>query len=149
MTEIILREDVENLGSAGDVVDVAPGYARNFLLPQGLALEASEGNLKRLEEERRRARRAEEREIAEAEQLGEELEGRAITFKVRAGEEGTLFGSVTPADVVEKLAEEGIEVDRRQISLEEPIKELGVYRVTVDVHDEVQPELKVWVVAEE
>lgn len=148
MTELILREDVENLGSAGDVVDVAPGYARNYLLPQGLALEASEGNLKRLEEERRRARRAEEREIAAAEELAAELEGRALTFNVRAGEEGTLFGSVTAADIVEKLAGEGIDVDRRRIELEEPIKELGVYRVTVDVHEEVRPELKVWVVAE-
>lgn len=149
MVQIILRRDVENLGEAGDVVDVKPGYARNFLIPRGLALRATEGNLRRLEEERRHAVRAARREKERAEELATELEGRSVTFTVLAGEEGKLFGSVTTADIAEALAEEGLEIDRRTLRLEEPIKQLGVYRVPVDLHADVRPEIKVWVVAEE
>lgn len=149
MTEVILQRDVENLGVIGDVVDVKPGYARNYLLPQGLALPATEGNMKRLEEERRHARRAEERVRDEAASLAGQLGDRSVTFHVRAGEGGQLFGSVTAADIAERLAEDGVEVDRKDIVLEDPIKELGVYTVSVDLHEEVKPELKVWVVAEE
>lgn len=149
MTEVILKEDVEKLGSAGEVVDVKPGYARNYLLPQGLALPATDGNLKRLREERQRARRAVEREREEAESLASELDGRSVTFHVRAGEGGQLFGSVTVADIQERLSEDGLEVDGEKILLDEPIKELGVYSVPVDLYDDVKPELKVWVVAEE
>jgi len=149
MTEIILQEDIENLGSAGDVVDVKPGYARNFLIPRGLARRATEGNLKRIEEERRRREHAASRELQEAEGLASELEGLSLSFSVRAGEEGKLFGSVTAQDIADRLAEQGFEVDRRTLQLEEPIKELGVYRVSVDLHSEVQPEIKIWVVAEE
>lgn len=149
MTEIILKQDVENLGEAGDVVDVKPGYARNYLFPQGMAVRATEGNLKRIHEERRRVERAEERVRDEAEELAGELSGRSVTFHVRAGDEGRLYGSVTTSDIAERLAEEGLSVDRRRIRLEEPIKELGVYNVPVDLHEDVQPELKVWIVAEE
>ena len=149
MTELILRDDVENLGSAGDVVDVKPGYARNYLLPQGLALRATEGNLKRMKEERRHKERAVEREREQAEELAAELEGRSITFHVQAAEEGKLFGSVTAQDIENRLAEEGLTVDRRRIGLEEPIKELGVYNLEVDLYEDVAPVLKVWVVAEE
>lgn len=149
MTEIILQEDVENLGSAGDVVDVKPGYARNFLIPRGLARRATAGNLKRIQEERRRREKAATRERQVAEDLSERLEGLSLSFSVRAGEEGRLFGSVTASDIADRLAEQGLEVDRRTLQLEEPIKELGVYRVSVDLHAEVRPELKIWVVAEE
>lgn len=149
MTEIILQEDVENLGSTGDVVDVKPGYARNYLLPQGLALPATEGNLKRIHEERRRKERAQERVREAAEEKADKLSGRSITFHERAGEGGQLFGSVTVADIAEHLRDEGIAVDRKDILLEEPIKELGVYSVAVDLHEDVKPEVKVWVVAEE
>jgi len=149
MTEIILQEDVENLGAAGDVVDVKPGYARNFLIPRGLARRATEGNLKRIEEERRRREKAASREREAAEDLAGKLEGLSLSFSVRAGEEGRLFGSVTTSDIAEGLAEQGLDVDRRILQLEEPIKELGVYRVSVDLHAEVRPELKIWVVAEE
>lgn len=149
MVEIILRRDVENLGEAGEVVDVKPGYARNYLVPQGLALEATEGNLRRLEEERRHAVRAAEREEDQARELAVRLEGRSVTFSVLAGEEGKLFGSVTSADIAEALAREGVPVDKRTIQLEEPIKQLGVYRVPVQLHSDVRPEVKVWVVAEE
>ncbi len=149
MTEIILQQDIENLGEAGEVVDVKPGYARNYLLPRGLAIPATEGNVKRIEQERRRLHRARTRERDQAEELSQQLADRSLSFSVRAGEEGRLFGSVTSTDIAERLAEEGIAVDRRLIRLEEPIKELGVYRVAVELHADVRPELKVWVVAEE
>lgn len=149
MTEIILQQDVEDLGTAGEVVDVAPGYARNYLLPQGVALPATEGNLNRVREERRREERAAERVREKAESLASKLSGRSITFHERAGEGGALFGSVSVGDVVGALADDGIEVDPDQVLLDEPIKELGVYSVAVDLHEDVKPELKVWVVAEE
>lgn len=149
MTEVILQEDVEDLGAAGDVVDVAPGYARNYLLPQGFALPATEGNLKRVNEERLREERAEERVREKAQSLASELSGRSLTFHERAGEGGQLFGSVTTADIVDQLAGDGIEIEPERIRLEDPIKELGVYSVVVDLHEDVRPELKVWVVAEE
>lgn len=147
--EIILKRTVENLGDAGEIVDVKPGYARNYLIPQGLALRATTSNRRRLEEERRHSLRAEERAKEKADELAQQIEGRSLTFTVLAGEEGKLFGSVTSADIAEELEEEGVTVDRRKIVLEEPIKELGVYRVPVDLHPEVRPEVKVWVVAEE
>lgn len=149
MTEIILKQDVENLGETGEVVDVKPGYARNYLLPQGMAVPATEGNLERIQEERRRVERAEVREREEAEELASALGGRSITFHVRAGEEGRLYGSVTASDITDELAEQGVAVDRRRLVLDEPIKELGVYNVAVDLHEDVRPELKIWVVAEE
>lgn len=149
MVQVILRRDVENLGEAGEVVDVKPGYARNFLIPQGFAMQATEGNLRRLEEEKRHAVRAAQREKERAEELSGSLEGRSVTFTVLAGEEGKLFGSVTSADIAERLAKEGVPVDKRTIELEEPIKQLGVYRVPIQLHSDVRPEIKVWVVAEE
>lgn len=149
MVQIILRKDVENLGEAGELVEVKAGYARNYLIPQGLALPATEGSLRRIEEERRHAIRAAERELEHAEELAAALDGRSVTFSVLAGEEGKLFGSVTSADIAEALAEEGLSVERRAIQLEEPIKQLGVYRVPVHLYAAVRPELKVWVVAEE
>lgn len=149
MVELILREDVEHLGDVGDVVEVRDGYARNYLLPQGLAYEATEGNLNRLQEERRRAEKAVRRERDQAEELAEKLSGSSITFSKRAGEEGRLFGSVSDSDIAQRLQEEGYEVERGHVDLDEPVKELGVYTVGLDLHAEVRPEIKVWVVAEE
>lgn len=149
MTQVILRTDVENLGRAGDVVDVKAGYARNYLIPQGLAYSASEGNVSRLEHERRAASLSMERQRDRAERLAAQVEGRSVTFRVRAGEEGRLFGSVTTADIADQLAQEGVVIDRRDIMLDEPLKELGVFRVPVRLHAEVRPEVTVWVVAEE
>ncbi len=149
MTQVILRTDVADLGGAGDVVDVKPGYARNYLIPQGLAYSASEGNVRRLESERQEAQVSMDRQKDKAEGLAAELEGRSVSFKVKAGEEGKLFGSVTTVDIAEQLASEGVTIDRRDIILEEPIKELGVFRVPVRLHADVRPELTVWVVAEE
>lgn len=149
MTEIILQQDVDNLGDAGEVVDVKPGYARNYLLPQGMAVRATEGNLRRLQEERRHHQRAAERELEVAEEQARALKELSLTFSARAAEEGKLFGSVTASDIAEKAADEGVHIDPRDIELDEPIKELGAYTVTVDLHDEVRPEVKIWVVAEE
>ncbi len=149
MTRLILRKDVDNLGHVGDVVDVKPGYARNYLIPQGFAYSASESSARRLQQERHQAVLGVARQREKAEEAALVLEGRSVTFKVRAGEEGRLFGSVTNADIAEQLAAEGLDIDRRDIVLEDPIKELGVYRVPVRLHADVRPELTVWVVAED
>lgn len=149
MVEVILRKDVADLGHAGELVDVKPGYARNYLIPQGLALRATAGNRRRFEEERRQIEQAAERERERAQEMSKTLEDRSLTFNRRAGEEGRLFGSVTSTDIAEALAADGVEVDRRLIRLEEPIKELGVFTVGIRLHADVEPEIKVWVVAEE
>ncbi|MCG8468220.1 MAG: 50S ribosomal protein L9 [Gemmatimonadetes bacterium] len=149
MVEVILRKDVADLGRAGELVTVRPGYARNYLIPRGIGLLATEGNRRRFEEERRQVEQSAQRERDMAAELGARLEGQSVTFTVRAGEEGRLFGSVTAADIAEALGEEGHEVDKRFIRLDDPIKELGVYDVPVRLHADVEPALKVWVVAEE
>lgn len=148
MVQVILRQAVDDLGDIGEVVDVRPGYARNFLIPQGIAYEANDANQKRFEEERRHILDRSARELDRAKAAAERIEGQSVSFTVRAGEEGKLFGSVTASDISEALAENGLEVDRHLIRLEEPIKQLGVYRVTVRLHAEVRPEVTVWVVAE-
>src|SRR5215213_2449480 len=147
--QIILRERLENLGDAGDVVDVKPGYARNYLIPKGLAYEATQANVRRLEAERAAQGRRDSDTLNEARQRASAIEGVSLTFHARAGQEGKLFGSITSADIVEKLAEQGVTVDRRQIELDEPIKALGVTSVPVRLHPQVRPEIKVWVIAEE
>lgn len=149
MVQVILKKDVADLGHAGDLVTVKPGYARNYLIPQGMAFLATEGNLRRFEEERRQIEQAADRERETATEMAGKLEGQSLTFKVRAGEEGRLFGSVTSADIADSLAAEGLDVDRRIIRLEDPIKELGVYDVAIRLHADVEPTIKVWVVAEE
>jgi len=149
MVRIILRQDIENLGELGDIVDVKPGYARNYLLPQGFAYEATAANLRRHEEEREHLVKRSMRDRDRAEKEAERLAGVSVTLKVKAGEEGRLFGSVTSTDIVGGLAEQGIEIDRHIIKLAEPIKQLGVFKVPVKLHAEVQPEISVWVVAED
>ncbi len=126
MTRVILRTDVDDLGRAGDLVEVKPGFARNYLIPQGFAYAASEGNVRRLQEEQRQAVVSEERQTERAEDLATAIEGVSVSFNVRAGEEGKLFGSVTNVDIADELAKEGVTIDRRDILLDEPIKELGV-----------------------
>jgi large subunit ribosomal protein L9 len=147
--QVILRERMENLGNAGDVVEVKPGFARNYLIPQGLAYEATDANVRRIERERSQLVRHGEEQVADARARAGTLEGVSLTFHARAAQEGRLFGSITPADIVEKLMEQGIEVDRRQIELDEPIKALGVFSVPIRLHAEVRPEIKVWVIKEE
>jgi large subunit ribosomal protein L9 len=151
-TSVILRQNVPNLGEAGDLVTVKPGFARNYLLPRGLAFEATQGNIRRLEDERKRGEERAKRDFLEARRVSSALESVSLTFNARAGEESKLFGSITAADIAEKLNSEaglGFKVDRRQIELEEPIKSLGVFSVPVRLHSDVKPEIKVWVIKEE
>lgn len=147
--QVILRDRLENLGNVGDVVDVKPGYARNYLIPKGLAYEATKANVRRIEAERAAQTRRESETLNEARQRASGIEGVSLTFHARAGQEGKLFGSITSADIADKLAEQGIQIDRRSIELDEPIKSLGVTSVPVRLHPQVRPEIKVWVIAED
>jgi large subunit ribosomal protein L9 len=144
--EIILRQAVENLGKTGDVVKVKAGYARNYLLPHGLAYEATPGNLKRIQQERDRLEAAENERRTAAQGLAEKIEQVSLTFSARVGEEGKLFGSVTAADIAAQLEAQGFHLEKRQIDLHEPIKALGVYRVPIRLHADVKPEVRVWVI---
>ncbi len=147
--KVILRSDVENLGSLGDVVDVRPGYGRNFLLPQGMAMLVTEGNLKVFELERKKleAKMAEMR--AAAASLGERISAAPVKIVMRVGENEKLYGSVTTAMISEALGEQGIEVDRRRILLDGPIRSLGEHQVRVRLHADMMADLTVIVDAEE
>lgn len=144
--EVILRQAVENLGQPGEIVKVKPGFARNYLLPRGLAYEATAGNRKRIEREREGLQAAEAQRRGVAQELAEKLEQVNLTFAARVGEEGKLFGSVTASDIAQQLEAQGLHIEKRQIDLHEPIKALGVYRVPVKLHADVKPEVKVWVI---
>jgi len=146
--QVILRERLENLGNAGEVVDVKSGYARNYLIPQGLAYEATAGNVRQIEREKAQREKADTETLAAARTRASTLEGVSLTFNARAGQEGKLFGSITNGDIADKLAEMGLEVDRRMIELDEPIKALGVFTVPIRLHSQVRPEIKVWVIQE-
>jgi len=137
--KVILKESMSNLGDAGEVVDVKAGYARNYLIPQGLAYTASAGNIRRIEEEQKLNQERSRRDFLEARRRASQLEGAAIVFQARAGEEGKLFGSVTNGDIADRLKEKGLdfELDRRWIQLEEPIKAVGEYEVPVRLHADV------------
>lgn len=149
MAQVILLKEMENLGDVGEVVDVKPGYARNYLVPHGFAIRATKANLARIEEEREHLVSAAQREIETAAALAGDIEAQSLNFQVKAGEDGKLFGSVSSADIADALAEKGVEVDRRHIQLTEPIKQLGTYKVPIRLSAEVQPEVTVWVVADE
>ncbi|HSL71680.1 MAG TPA: 50S ribosomal protein L9 [Longimicrobiales bacterium] len=146
--KVILRQDLPNLGATGDLVTVKPGYARNFLFPQGLAFEATAANVRQLEEDRRREEQKAKRDYLEARRRASQLEGVSLTFHANAGEEGKLFGSITSGDIADRLAEQGLDfsIDRRSIALDEPIKSLGVYSVPIRLHTDVRPEIKIWVI---
>lgn len=144
--KLILKQDVSNLGSSGEIVDVKPGYGRNFLIPQGLAYVASDANLRRLEEERRREEEEARRQKLEAGRRAAQLAGAAITFHERASEEGSLFGSVSAADIAERLnAEAGLdfELDKKAVDLDDPIKTVGVTEVVVRFHTDVEAPVEV------
>jgi large subunit ribosomal protein L9 len=141
--EVILQEDVPNLGHIGDVVRVKPGYARNFLLPRGLATEANRKNLRMLEHQKRVVALKAERDHRTAEAAAKGLEGLTLVVKARAGDEGRLFGSVTNLDIERLLGERGIVIDRRNIQLAEPIKQLGTHSVVVQVGREVRATIQV------
>ena len=145
--EVILRQAVEKLGQPGDVVKVSPGFARNYLLPRGIAYAATAGNLKRIEQEKARLQAAEDLRRGGAQEIANRLEAVSLTFSARVCEEGKLFGSVTASDIAEQLHAQGFDmIEKRQIDLHEPIKALGVYRVPVRLHADVKPEIKVWVI---
>ena len=144
--DVILRQAVENLGKPGDVVKVSNGFARNFLLPRGVAFEATPGNLKRIAQEKDRLESAENERRTEAQTLAARLEQVSLTFSARVGEEGKLFGSVTPADIVHQLETQGFHIEKRQIDLHEPLRALGVFRVPVRLHADVKPEIRIWVI---
>src|ERR1700694_3967451 len=146
--EVILREDIANLGSRGEVVKVAPGYARNFLLPKKLAVAATEANKKIVEQERQSHLRKEAKQKTEAEDLGKMMAGVTVTISQKAGENDQLFGSVTSKDVAEALEQQGYTIDRRKIVLDEPIKTLGEFKIALRLHREVSSEITVHVVKE-
>jgi len=148
MIEVILREDIKTLGRAGEMVRVKPGYARNYLLPQGLAYEATEGNKKRIAAETRVRAARNQAEQGEAERAAATLREVTLTLSGKAGEEGKLFGSITSQDIADALAQQGHTVDRRRIELEHPIKTTGTHTVTVRLHPEVHADVRVSVVAE-
>ncbi len=148
MIEVILREDVQSLGKTGEMVRVKDGYARNYLLPRGLAFEATEGNKKRIEAESRARGVRDQAERVEAERFAAALGKVPIALTGKAGEEGKLFGSITAQDIADALAAHGHSVDRRRIELDHPIKTLGHHTVAVRLHPEVHAEVHVSVVAE-
>ena len=146
--EVILREDISNLGTRGQVVKVAPGYARNFLIPKKLAVTATESNKKIVEQERQSHLRKEAKLQVEAQDLAKLMTGVSVTISQKAGENDQLFGSVTSKDVADALAAKGFTIDRRKIQLDEPIKSLGEFKVPVKLHKDVTAEVTV-VVAKE
>lgn len=145
--EVILREDVPHLGHIGDVVKVRPGYARNYLLPRGLATVADKRNVRMLEHEKRLVEEKRKRALSAAEQVAKQLAAAKVTIAARAGEEGKLFGSVTNIDIERALGELGFTVERRRIRLDEPIKQLGEHVVPVTLTAGVQAEVRVTVTA--
>jgi large subunit ribosomal protein L9 len=144
--EVILREDVEKLGARGELVKVAPGYARNFLLPKRLAVAATESNKKIVEQERQGHLRKDAKLVSDASELGKMMSGVSVTIKQKAGENDQLFGSVTSKDIAEALEQQGYTIERRKIVLDEPIKTLGEFKVTLRLHKEVPAEITVHVV---
>ncbi len=147
-TTVLLREEVENLGARGDIVKVKAGYARNFLLPRKLAVQATSSNVRQIERERETLLRREESERAAAQGKAGELQNLSLDFERRVGEHGILYGSVTSMDIAEALRERGYEVDRRRITLGEPIKEAGDFTVAVRLHRDVTVDVPVRVMPE-
>ena len=147
-TKVLLREDVDDLGARGEIVRVRAGYARNYLLPRNLAVEATTGNVKGIEQERAALLKKEAKERATAEAQSQQMGSLVLEFKRKAGEQGSLYGSVTSMDIAEALHERGYEIDRHRIHLREPLKRLGDYSVPVRLHREVTIELPVKVISE-
>ncbi len=149
--KVILKKTVDNLGESGEIVDVKPGYARNYLIPQDLAYEASAANMRKIEEEQQQSEERAKKDVLEAKRRAAQMEGTILTFHARAGQDGKLFGSVTSADIAERIVQKGLdfELDRRKIVLEEPVKLLGVSKVPVRLHPEVTVEIEVRVEREE
>jgi large subunit ribosomal protein L9 len=141
--EVILKEDVNKLGSRGDVVKVADGYGRNYLLPRKLAIEASAGNKSVIEQMKAASVRRSAKEKIQAEELSKQFDGVSVSFQRRTGEQEQLFGSVTSSDIADALAKKGFTVDRRKIQIHEPLKTLGEFTIPIKLHKEVTTHLKV------
>ena len=146
--EVLLMDAVPGLGIEGDVVKVAEGYARNYLFPKGMASEVSEGKKRQIEKKRIERLELMKEEQSAAEELAKKFENLSCTLAVKTAESGKMFGSVTAAQILEKLAEEGVKLERNQIKLDAPLHELGVFDVVINLHPEVQTTLKVWIVEE-
>ena len=146
--KLVLLEDVDKLGKRGAVVSVKDGYGRNFLIPRKLAIAATEGNLKRVELQKKKVQVQEVKEEKDASQVKADIEKLSLTIPMKAGEADVLFGSVTAADIAEALEKQGVTVDKRRIELEEPIKRLGSYQVPVRLHKNVSAEVKLSVTKE-
>ena len=144
--KVILRKSVPRLGSAGEIAEVADGYARNYLIPRELAYRATKGNVKRAQFEAKKVVQEAEKRLEEDKQLAQTLEGLSVTVAAHAGEEGKLFGSVSAQNIADALTEQGYPVERRQVELDAPLKELGVFPVTVRLAQDVETEVRVWVV---
>jgi large subunit ribosomal protein L9 len=149
MMELLLREDVENLGVRGELVKVRPGYGRNYLLPRGIAIQATPGNVRQIEMQRRTLLKKEADDRGSATQLADLLKELTLEFARKVGEHGILYGSVTSMDIAEAFAAKGFEIDRRKIQLKDPIKEPGDFEVPVKLHREVTANVKVVVKNEE
>lgn len=143
---IILLEDVGNLGVVGDVVDVADGYARNYLIPKRFAMKATKGSLKQIENIKAQRASRKEREYYRNKLFADKIQGVSIDIPVEIGDDDQIYGSITNIRIAQELAEKGFDVDKRKILLDEPIKSLGVYNVTIDLIDDIQPTIRVWVV---
>lgn len=145
--QVILREDVPNLGQTGELVNVKDGYGRNYLIPRGLAVLATPRNMRRLEHEKRVISQRDLKRRKDAQSVKKKIESLSLTIAKHTGEEDKLFGSVTTREIADALQEEGFNIDRRTIQLDQPIKTLGVYTVTVKLAREITANLKLWVVA--
>lgn len=147
--KVILKQDYEQLGNMMSVVTVKDGFARNFLIPRGIAVPATDGNLKMLADQQKFASKREIKKLAEAREIAKKVEAVPCTIPVKTGEEDKLFGSVGTQDIAEFLKKEGFEIERSQIQLDDPIKQLGVYEVSIKLYRNVFAKLKVWVVKDE
>jgi large subunit ribosomal protein L9 len=146
--KVILKEDVKNLGTMGQIVDVSDGYVRNFLTPRGLAVEANVKNIKSLEHQKKIIQEKAKKIKNQAQDLSSRISAMTLVIKAKAGEEGKLFGSVTAMDVAEALKNEGVEIDKRKIALDEPIRRLGAFTVSLKLHSEIPTQVNVQVVEE-
>jgi len=146
--KVILRQDYDTLGKLGEIVDVKPGFARNYLIPKNFAMQATPQNLKTLEQQKTREAAKQLKDMKEAEAFAEKLKSVSLTATVAVGEEDKVFGAVTSQNIAELLSAAGHDIDRRKIQLDEPLKALGVYDVPIKLHPEVVATIKVWVVKE-
>lgn len=144
--EVILTKDVDKIGKAGEVVKIKDGFARNHLIPRGLAIPLNQANLKKLEEGKQKKLLESQKAKAVAEQIGQKLASLSLTLPVLTQEEDKLYGSITSQDIAAALKEEGIEIDKNSILLEQPVKSLGIYEIPVKLHPEVSAKIKLWVV---